>query len=153
MQNEVDLSAHRQEIIANDRFHKTAAMILGLIIVGLGVSMGFTDNIGIRLTIPLLTVSLVGIILRLETTVHRQGGFVQEYGDPWEEYRHKLIYDKVILSLSDLLVFIPVLVVLGISLMETAETHPTYTFIVSIVILIEIGFWPVVPMLVKIKKS
>ncbi len=151
------IAIYRKEIDSNDHFHKALALMLGLLVIGLGVAYDLTDRIQLLYASPALTISMLGAIIRLDTIVHRLGWLLYELDDPWELKRGDLLHDKKFLTFSDVLAVLPVLFYLVRAYMALLASEMTVLgtfFIVSsmIVILAAVVIWGLTPSFVRREK-
>jgi uncharacterized membrane protein YqgA involved in biofilm formation len=94
-------------MLANDRWHKSVALLISLICVGLSIAHSITQLPAFLFWIPFFIIAKLGTIVRLETLVHRMGAFLRREGDIWESFRRGFQYDKIYLSIADILMMFP----------------------------------------------
>ena len=153
-QEKINFAPYRSEIIINDLFHKSLAVLLVLIIIGLTITTNVTGNANYIWYVPLLTISLLGTIIRLDTMVHRMGWFLEKSGEPWERDRKKLLYDRIHLTFGDIFMLVPVILCLFQSYASILQTPISWSnlayFAISLLLtLFGIVLWAVTPSMVR----
>ncbi len=149
MGNEIEIGWAKQEIGRHDQWHKTVAMVLTIIIVGLSIAHNITNQPALIDWIPILTIGMLGVIIRLETTVHRIGAYLDHLFDEWEAFREGLLYDKLYLSIADLFIMVPVGVCLIYFYQNTQQPTSLLNMTYGVIIVAEVILWASAPSMVK----
>lgn len=106
-------ASYRSQITAIDLSHLALIMITIVIMITLSALADILNKPILLWYIPLLTITMLGLIARLETMVHRLGGFLKAQGDPWEAAKSKHVATRFLMPIADILcmgVVIPLLV-------------------------------------------
>jgi hypothetical protein len=101
-------AAYRAQITAIDLLHTgltIAVVLLMVFLSGLGYML---NSPKLFLLVPFLAITLLGIIARMTTMIHRIGGFLKAWGDPWEIAKADHKPTRYLMPLSDLLALAPV---------------------------------------------
>ncbi len=151
------IGIYRRELDSNDHFHKAIAFLLGLIVVGLGIAYDITGKIELILGTPLLTLAMLGTIIRLDTIVHRIGWLLKKGYDPWECERSRLRYDKKFVAIGDIFMTSPVLYYLVkaySALFANSERYMVFSYIGCIgLTMLAVTLWGMSAKMVRIEKE
>lgn len=152
------LAIYRNEIFGSDQYHKSLALFMGLIAVGFHIAGEITGLEMYSKYVILFSISTLGAILRLDTLVHRLGEFCKTIGDPWERWKHGLKYDRLHLTVSDIVLLAP----FAFSLINTyIDLFKAYGFQglpglywCSMLVIVGLSaFWAITPNRVRIHNS
>jgi hypothetical protein len=108
----MDLSSYRAQQTAIDLVHQALIIMVFLIMVWLTVKAELANNPKLLILVPLLTVTILGLIMRLDTMVQRMGGFMKKMGDPWELAKATHKPTTYLMPAADVLVMVPIMAML-----------------------------------------
>ena len=110
MPEPIDYAPYRAQMTANDLAHQ-AFMVLVILVMFYFAHLCHSKNDAWYATwIPLLGGgTMLGLVIKLETVVHRLGGFLGANGDPWETAIASHTPTKYLMPWADAYMMVPVL--------------------------------------------
>ncbi len=147
----MDFAPYHSEITAVNLSHLTLILVLYLVQLLLAHKAHQTGDGWYAVWIPLLSVSMFGLVCRLDILVKRLGGWLASMGDPWEKALSTHLSRKLMAG-ADAIVFLPallpVLIYAHIKAWEYWGTQPGllwirpwYLLITNVFLLAAIALW------------
>ena len=84
MPREIDFAPYRAQMTANDLAHQALMLVVILVMFWMAYQSHSKNDAWYAIWIPFLGCTMLGLATKLETVVHRLGGFLGVNGDPWE---------------------------------------------------------------------
>ncbi len=104
-----DFAPYRAQITAIDLAHLALIVVVILVQLTLTVISDLTGSRLPQLWVPAFTVAMLGIITRMDTMIHRIGGFLKSQGDPWEIAKAAHTPTTYLMPIGDILCMLPVI--------------------------------------------
>jgi hypothetical protein len=108
----MDFSRYRIEITVTDVTGHVLVLVLALVQFYLAHKAHQTGDRWYAVWISVFTVTMVGIIVRMDTMLKRLGGWLDKMGDPWEKALAAHGPTKYLMTVGDFLTFAVVIVML-----------------------------------------
>lgn len=108
----MDLSRYRIEITVTDVTGHVLVLILALVQLWLAVKAHETGDNWYAAWIPVFTITMLGVIVRMDTMIKRLGGWLGANGDQWEQALAGHAPTKYLMPVGDILTFAVVIVML-----------------------------------------
>ncbi len=143
----MDYSPYRSQITAIDLLHIALIMVVILVMLWLCQKCHATNDGWYALWVPPFTVTMLGLIMRLDTMVHRIGGFLLANGDPWELAKATHAPTGYLMPMADVLVLVPVIGLLVYAEVQSwkwfdgSNWRWPYLLGTSVLILTGVGGW------------
>lgn len=108
----IDFAPYRAQITAIDLAHLALIVVVILVQLILTVISDMSGNRLPQLWVPPFTVTMLGLITRMDTMIHRIGGFLKSQGDPWEIAKAAHAPTRYLMPIGDILCMLPVIALL-----------------------------------------
>lgn len=143
----IDFGSYRAQMTAIDLLHIALILIVVLVMLWLCYQCHATNDGWYALWVPLFTITMLGLIMRLDTMVHRIGGFLKANNDPWELAKATHQPTTYLMPMADVLVMAPVIALLIYAeyrawlWFEESSWRWSYLFVTSGFIIAGVGGW------------
>jgi hypothetical protein len=108
----IDFAPYRAQITAIDLGLLTLIVVVILVQLALTVISDMSGKRVPQLWVPPLVVTMLGILVRMDTMIHRLGGFLKSQGDPWEIAKAAHAPTRYLMPIGDILCMMPVVALL-----------------------------------------
>src|ERR1035438_5485623 len=108
----IDFAPYRSQITAIDLGHLALIVVVILVQLTLTIISDLTGNRLPQLWVPPLVITMLGIVTRMNTMIHRLGGFLKSQGDPWEVAKAAHKPTAYLMPIGDILCMLPVIALL-----------------------------------------
>lgn len=108
----IDFAPYRAQITAIDLAHLALIVVVILVQLILTVISDMSGNRLPQLWVPPFTVTMLGLITRMDTMIHRIGGFLKSQSDPWEVAKAAHAPTRYLMPIGDILCMLPVIALL-----------------------------------------
>lgn len=110
MPEQKDFAPYRAQMTANDLAHQALMLAVIIMMFWMAYQCHSRNDAWYATWIPFLGCTMLGLATKLETVVHRLGGFLGAHGDPWEAAIATHAPTKYLIPWADVYIMVPVFV-------------------------------------------